>query len=50
MVFTGKYGTPVDPRILNRRFTARCDKAGVTVHDARRTRATLPVDLEVHPG
>ena len=29
-----------------------CDKAGVrhmTVHDARRTCATLLVDLEVHP-
>ena len=52
MVFTGKYGTPIDPRTLNRRFTARCDRAGVrhmTVHDARRTRATLLVDVEVHP-
>jgi integrase len=51
-VFTGKYGTPVDPRTLNRRFTARCAQAGVrhmTVHDARRTCATLLVDLEVHP-
>jgi len=28
LVFTGKCGTPVDPRTLNRRFTARCDKAG----------------------
>src|SRR5664280_2516439 len=52
LVFTGKYGTPVDPRTLNRRFAARCDQAGVrhmTVHDARRTCATLLVDLEVHP-
>ena len=52
LVFTGKYGTPIDPRTLNRRFTARCDQAGVrhmTVHDARRTCATLLVDLEVHP-
>ena len=52
LVFTGKYGTPVDPRTLNRRFTARCEQAGVrhmTVHDARRTCATLLVDLEVHP-
>jgi integrase len=52
LVFTGRYGTAVDPRTLNRRFTARCDVAGVrrlTVHDARRTCATLLVDLDVHP-
>lgn len=52
LVFTGKFGTPVDPRTLNRKFAARCDAAGVrllTVHDARRTCATLLVDLEVHP-
>ncbi|HEY5178317.1 MAG TPA: tyrosine-type recombinase/integrase, partial [Dermatophilaceae bacterium] len=51
-VFTGKCGTPIDPRTLNRRFTARCDQAGVrhmTVHDARRTCATLLAALEVHP-
>ena len=53
LVFTGRLGTPVDPRTLNRRFTARCDLAGLrhmTVHDARRTRATLLVDVEVHRG
>ena len=52
LVFTGRYGTALDPRTLNRRFTARCDAAGVrqlTVHDARRTCATLLVDLDVHP-
>lgn len=52
LVFTGQYGTPIDPRTLNRAFTARCEAAGVrhmTVHDARRTRATLLVDLDVHP-
>ena len=51
-VFTGRYGMPVDPRTLNRAFTARCTKAGVrhmTVHDARRTCATLLVDLDIHP-
>jgi integrase len=51
-VFTGRWGTPVDPRTLNRAFDARCAKAGVrrmTVHDARRTCATLLVDLDVHP-
>ncbi len=52
LVFTGRYGTPIDPRTLNRAFTARCEAAGVrrmTVHDARRTCATLLVDLDVHP-
>ncbi|HEX7209982.1 MAG TPA: tyrosine-type recombinase/integrase, partial [Propionibacteriaceae bacterium] len=46
------HGTPVDPRTLNRKFTARCEAAGVrpiTVHDARHTCATLLVDLDVHP-
>ena len=52
LIFTGRYGTPIYPRTLNRKFTARCDAAGVrrlTVHDARHTRATLLVDLDVHP-
>jgi integrase len=51
-VFTGRYGAVIDPRTLNRVFTARCTAAGVrriTVHDARRTCATLLVDLDVHP-
>lgn len=41
-----------DSRTLNRRSTARCDQAGVchrTVHDARRTCATLLVGLDVYP-
>ncbi|MFC7596404.1 tyrosine recombinase XerC [Terrabacter sp. GCM10028922] len=52
LVFTGRFGTPVDPRTLNRKFTERCTLASVrhlTVHDARRTCATLLVDLDVHP-
>jgi integrase len=52
LVFTGRYGTPIDPRTLNRRFDARCATAGVRrlrVHDARKTSATLLVDLDVHP-
>ena len=52
LVFTGRYGTPVDPRTFSSRFSARCQAAGVrrlTVHDARRTCATLLVDLDVHP-
>lgn len=39
-------------RLANRRFTARCAAAGVRrlrVHDARKTCATLLVDLDVHP-
>ena len=46
LVITGRYGTAVRPRTLNRRFAARCDAAWVrplTVHDARRTCATLLV-------
>ena len=52
LIFTGRYGTPIDPRTLNSKFTARCEAAGVrpiTVHDARHTCATLLVDLDVHP-
>ncbi len=42
----------MEPRNFNRAFSARCEKAGVrtiTVHDARRTCATLLVDLDIHP-
>jgi integrase len=52
LVFTGRLGTPVDPRTVNRAFTARCAAAGVrpiTVHDARRTCGSLLADLDVHP-
>jgi len=52
LVFTGRYGTAIDPRTFNDRFSARCKAAGVrrlTIHDARRTCATLLVDLDVHP-
>jgi integrase len=52
LVFTTRYGDPIEPRNFNRYFTARCETAGVrqiTVHDARRTCATLLVDLDVHP-
>lgn len=51
-MFTGRLGTPVDPRTVNRLFTARCAAAGVrsiTVHDARRTCGSLLADLDVHP-
>ncbi len=52
LVFTTRYGDPVEPRNFNRYFAARRASAGVrqiTVHDARRTCATLLVDLDVHP-
>jgi integrase len=52
LVFTGRHGTPVDPRTVNQAFTARAARAGVrriTVHDARRTCASLLADLDVHP-
>jgi integrase len=52
LVFTTRYGTPVEPRNLNRAWELCCGHAAVrkiTVHDARRTCATLLVDLDVHP-
>ncbi|WP_197681745.1 tyrosine-type recombinase/integrase [Actinopolymorpha singaporensis] len=52
LVFTTRYGGPVEPRNFNREFAACIVKADVpyiTVHDARRTCASLLVDLDVHP-
>ena len=52
LIFTTKWGTPIEPRNFNRSWDARCAKAKVrkiTVHDGRRTCATLLVDLDVHP-
>ena len=43
---------PVEPRNFNRSCDSRIQRAGVpkiTVHDARRTCASLLVDLNVHP-
>ena len=40
LVFTTRTGRPIEPRAINRRFDARCAKAGVRrirVHDTRRT-------------
>ena len=40
LIFTGRYGTPIDPRTLNRKSLGRCEAAEVrpiTVHDARHT-------------
>jgi integrase len=52
LIFTTKWGTPIEPRNFNRSWDTRCAKAGIrkiTVHDGRRTCATLLVDLDVHP-
>ena len=51
-VFSSRYGTPIDPRNFNRSWDGRVASAGVrkiTVHDARRTCATILADLDVHP-
>ncbi|MFL6129384.1 MAG: tyrosine-type recombinase/integrase [Mycobacteriales bacterium] len=51
-VFTTRYGRPIEPRNFHRSFRARTILAGVrplTIHDARRTCATLLVDLDVQP-
>ena len=52
LVFTTSVGTPFEPRNFNRRFEARRVKAGlrkITVHDVRRTCASLLGALHVHP-
>jgi len=52
LVFTTKYGLPIEPRNLNRAFAGCIQQAGVpyiTVHDARRTCASLLAELGVHP-
>lgn len=52
LVFTTKYGTPIEPRNFNRRFEFRCQRAGVRlirVHDTRKTCGTLLAALDVHP-
>jgi integrase len=52
LVFTTRWGTPIEPRNFNRSFDARCTKAGVPrirVHDSRHTCAPLLAALDVHP-
>ncbi|GAB3174086.1 phage integrase family protein [Micromonospora palomenae] len=52
LVFTTRYGSPIEPRNFQRSWQTRCERANVTpinVHDARRTCATLLADLGVHP-
>jgi len=50
--FTTSVGTPFEPRNFNRRSEARRVIAGlrkITVHDVRRTCASLLAALDVHP-
>jgi integrase len=52
LVFTTRWGTPIEPRNFNRSFDARCRRAGVMrirVHDTRHTCASLLAALDVHP-
>ncbi|GAA3891456.1 site-specific integrase [Saccharothrix violaceirubra] len=52
LLFTTRFGGPIEPRNLNRSWNARCVKAGVpriTVHDGRRSCGSLLVELDVHP-
>jgi integrase len=52
MIFTTRYGLPVEPRNFNRAYDGRITRMGlrkITVHDARRTCGSLLVDLDVHP-
>ena len=52
LVFTTRYGTPIEPRNFNRSFdrciiTARVPR--ITVHGTRKTCASLLAALDVHP-
>lgn len=52
LVFTTRYGTPVEPRNFSHSHDNQIIKAGIrriTVHDARRTCGSLLADLDVHP-
>jgi integrase len=52
LVFTTRYGTPIEPKNFNRSFDLRIAKAGVrriTVHGTRKTCGTLLAALDVHP-
>jgi integrase len=52
LVFTTRYGTPIEPRNFNRSFDYRIAQAQVrriTVHGTRKTCGTLLAALDVHP-
>ncbi len=52
-VFTGRFGTPIDPRTLNRTFTAQIGQGRRAARSPCTTpggpAATLLADLDVHP-
>jgi integrase len=52
LVFTTRYGTPIEPRNFNRSFD-RCIRAArvprITVHGTRKTCGSLLAALAVHP-
>jgi integrase len=52
LVFTTRFGTPIEPRNFTRSFDLRIRKAGVrriTVHGTRKSCGSLPAALDVHP-
>ena len=52
LVFTTRYGTPIEPRNFSRSFDRRIAQAGIpaiTVHGARKTCGSLLAALDVHP-
>jgi integrase len=52
LVFTTRYGTPIQPRNFSRSFDRCIASAGVpriTVHGTRKTCGSLLAALEVHP-
>ena len=52
LVFTTRYGTPIEPRNFNRSFDYRIAQAAVrriNVHGTRKTCGTLLAALDVHP-
>ncbi|MFI9576064.1 tyrosine recombinase XerC [Microbispora rosea] len=52
LVFTTKFGTPIEPRNFNRSFDLHCagaDVPRIRVHDTRHTCASLLAALDVHP-
>src|SRR5208283_5606138 len=53
LIFTTRYGTPIEPRNFTRSFDLRIRRAGVrriTVHGTRKTCGTLLAALDVHPA
>jgi integrase len=52
LVFTTRWGTPVEPRNFNRSFELHTKRAGlprIRVHDTRHTCASMLAALDVHP-